>query len=226
MNRLKVALSVLTMFTLIAPERVLADRVNKNAVILKEVRQLKTGGGLQTVEESIYGGGISGTRIPRDSNGEVDGALLRELRIPEGTFTFAQGMTTITVMVIPMVAVHLVGGHWIPAPGRWEFQDRESNSYESVIHVKKGGDLDIVYQSTEMRIGSRDHVLHYGLSGNPHAISLSRKRLKTAFGAEDSDPGLKPVLKYQPANDIILVRIEFTPEGLLFQPIFDYRLAR
>ncbi len=226
MKNIIVGLTVLASFFLMAPSSTPADQVSKNSVILKEVSELTSVSGVPVAQELIYAGGISGNRSTQVSSGEVGRVTLRELRALKGTFSFSRGGTMITVKVLPMVATKNHHGVWKPAAGRWDFKTRETNSYKSVIHVKKGGDLDIVYQSTGLSVGNQDTVMHYGLSGNPHAISLSRKRLKTAFASPQSPSNLKPILNYRPADDIILVQMELTPEGLLFKPIFDYRIAK
>lgn len=226
MKNMIMALTFLHMFLLTTPNKTPADQVNKNSVILKEVRELKNTTGVLIAEEWVYGGGIAGYQSTQTPDNKVHGATLREFRSPKGSFDFSKGKTTITVKTIPVVGEVNHKGMWDPAIGRWEFQSRESNSYESVIHVEKGGDLDIAYQSTEMKIGKQKDVLHYGLNGNPHAISLSRKRLKNAFTSEISSSQIKPILNYQPPDDIILVQMELTPEGLLFQPIFDYQVIK
>jgi len=92
--------------------------------------------------------------------------------------------------------------------------------------VKMGGDLDIVYQSTEMKIGEQEHVMHYGLSGNPHAVILSKKRLKEAFASEKFTAKTKPILSYQPRDDMILVQMKLTSEGLMFKPILDCQVVQ
>lgn len=218
-------LTFLHCWLLVTPSHTPADQVNKNSVILKEVRGVKDSQGALIAKESIYGGGISGNQSDSTSESDRSGVALRELRAPTGTFTFRKGETSLTATVIPLVARNH-HGMWIPAKGKWEFQDGETNSYESVIHVKMGGDLDIVYQSTEMLTNNKEHVLHYGLSGNPHAVSLSRTRLNTVFPSQNSSSTSKPILQYQPADDIILVQMEFTPEGFLIQPIFDYQVKK
>lgn len=220
-----VVLTFLHMFILTTPSGTPADQVSKNSVILKEVRQLQDLKGLLIAQESIYGGGISGLRSNQDTRGEGNGIALRELRPPQGAFTFTKDVTTISVKVLPLVGRRDHNDVWSPATGKWDFKNRETNSYESVIQVKKGGDLDIVYQSTGMSVGNQENVVHYGLSGNPHAISLSRKRLKNAFASQISSDN-KPILNYQPPDDVILVRLELTSKGFLFQPIFDYQVVK
>jgi hypothetical protein len=115
---------------------------------------------------------------------------------------------------------------WSPALGKWDFKFGETNNYKSAIHVKMGGDLDIAYQSTGMKIGEQDNVMHYGLSGNPHAVILSKKRLKKAFASQGSPAKTKPILSYQPRDDMILVQMELTSEGIIFHPILDYQVAQ
>ncbi|MDT7042532.1 hypothetical protein [Candidatus Nitronereus thalassa] len=211
---------------LVTPSHLPADQVHKSSVILKEVRDINNAEGILIAKESIYGGGISqnpSAHTPRDQN---HGVVLREFRSPTERFTVKSGETTITSQVIPLVTENNQPGLWNPANGEWVFKNSETNSYESVIHVKKGGDLDIVYQSTGMRRGGERHVLHYGLNGNPHAVSLSRTRLKKAFASQPSPSNTTPVLNYQPADDIILVEMAFTQDGFVFQPIFDYQVIK
>jgi hypothetical protein len=225
MKHLIVILTVLQIFLLTLPSRAAAYQVNKRSVILKEVKELKTPKGVLFAKEAIYVGGIGGNDFSPNPDCQEHGVTLRELRSPESTFTFSGGGVTIEATIIPMVAQKSQKCVWHPVPGKWDFKFDETNNYQSVIHVQMGGDLDIAYQSTGLKIGEREHVMHYGLSGNPHAIILSRKRLKNAFASPNSS-SITPVLNYQPPNDIILVRIEVTPEGLLFEPIFDYQVAK
>ena len=115
---------------------------------------------------------------------------------------------------------------WGPALGKWDFKFGETNNYKSAIHVKMGGDLDVAYQSTGMKIGEQAHVMHYGLSGNPHAVILSKKRLKKAFASQESPAKIKPILTYQPRDDMILALMEVTSKGLMFKPILDYQVVQ
>jgi len=212
-----ILLTFLHCWLLTSPPHAPADQVHKHAVILKEIRELKNANGALIAKESIYRGGIPGP---------AQGVILRELQDPKGTFTFSQAGIRITAKVIPMVATRHHQGKLLPALGKWDFQNRASKSYDSAIHVKMAGDLDIVYQSTDMSLGKEDNVLHYGLSGNPHAVSLSKKRLKDALAFSTRSSDIKPILHYQPADDIILIQMELTPEGFFFQPIFDYQVAK
>lgn len=223
MKRLVVALTAFPWLLLTAPGLTPADQVSKDAVILKEIRVIQNKTGVPFAKESVYGGGIGNIESSQGTRG--GNATLRELRPLNGSFTFAQGKTTITVKVVPLVAERDAKDAWSPALGRWDFNHDGATGYESAIHVKMGGDLDIAYQSTKMRLPGKYHVLHYGLSGNPHAISLSRKRLKQAFASPTSSAP-KPILEYEPAKDMILVQMEFTPEGFRFQPIFDYEVVK
>ena len=77
-----------------------------------------------------------------------------------------------------------------------------------------------------MSLGDKENVVHYGVSGNPHAISLSRKRLKEAFIFKKPPLTLKPILHYQPSDDVTLIQMQLTLDGLLFQPVFDYRVEK
>jgi len=208
------------------PSRAPAYQVNKRSVILKEVSELKTPEGVSFAKEAIYAGGIGGNDFSPNPDCQEHGVTLREFRSPESTFTFSRGGVTIEAAIIPMVVQKNQKCVWRPALGKWDFTFDESNNYQSVIHVQMGGDLDIAYQSTGLKIGEREHVMHYGLSGNPHAVILSRKRLINAFAHQNSSSSITPVLNYQPPNDVILVQIEITPEGLAFEPIFDYQVAK
>ncbi|WNM60239.1 hypothetical protein [Candidatus Nitrospira neomarina] len=205
----------------------LAKPVNKNSVILDTVRDLTTAQGSIYAGESIYLGGITADQSIKPGPGSQEGGMaLRELYSPDGVFTVTKGGLTVELQVVPMVVESDQHDRFRPALGHWEFTFEKTNNYESVIHVQRGGDLDIAYQSSQMKIGEQEHVLHYGLSGNPHAISLARKRLKKAFASKTSFSNIKPVLNYQVPNDIIIVLIEVTPEGLVFEPIFDYQMAK
>ena len=218
MKKIILILLVLPIFLCIAPNYVPAEPISKNSVLLKEIRELKTPDGVLFAKESIYAGGISGNRLAHDSNGQGDELMLRELRAPHGVFTLSGG-EIIDVKVIPTVARKSQSGVWSPALGKWEFKFGETNNYKSAIHVKKAGDLDIAYQSTGMRVGEEENVMHFGLSGNPHAVTLSKKRLKKVFGSEEFTAKKKPNLFYQPPNETILVQLEVTAEGLIFRPI-------
>ena len=212
-------------FLLIVPSGIQADQISKNSVILKEVKEVKTAEGVVVAKESIYAGGISGNNFANDSNGQGGEVTLRELRATNGVFTLSGGIK-IEVQVIPTVDRKSQNGVWGSALGKWDFKFGETNNYKSAIHVKMGGDLDIAYQSTKMKIGEQDNVLHYGLSGNPHAVILSKKRFKTAFASTESPAQIKPILSYQPPNDVILVQMEVTSEGLMFKPILDYQVVQ
>jgi hypothetical protein len=225
MKKKSVILPILSIFLLIVPSGIQADQISKNSVILKEVKEVKTAEDVVFAKESIYVGGISGNNFADDSNGQGGAVTLRELRAPKGVFTLSGGLK-IEVEVIPTVARKRQNGAWSAAMGKWDFKYGETNNYKSAIHVKMGGDLDIVYQSTEMKIGEQDHVMHYGLSGNPHAVILSKKRLKKAFAFEKFTAKTKPILSYQPGDDVILVQMEVTSEGLMFSPILDYQVAQ
>lgn len=122
-----------------------------------------------------------------------------------------------------MVAEMYAHGLWRPVSGTWHFKSGDTNTYESVIHVQMGGNLDIAYQRTEMKIREKEHVVHYGLSGNPHAVGWSRKQLKKVFHEQEFSSFTQPVFSYQSPKDVILVQMEFTPDGLIFHPIFDYQ---
>ena len=89
-----------------------------------------------------------------------------------------------------------------------------------------GGDLDIAYQSAGMKIGEQANVTHYGLSGNPHVVILSKKRLKKAFPPGEFTFETTLILSYQPLDDMILVQMEITSEGLRFKPILDYQVVQ
>ena len=225
MKKTSVILSILSIFLLIVPSGIQADQISKNSVILKEVKEVKTAEGVVFAKESIYAGGISGNNFADDSTGQGGAVTLRELRAPNGVFTLSGGVK-IEVKIIPTVAMKNQNGLWRPALGHWDLKYGETNNYKSVIHVQMGGDLDIAYQSTEMKIGEQEHVVHYGLSGNPHAIILSRKRLKKAFASQESSAKTKPILTYQPRDDMILVQMEVTSDGLMFKPILDYQVVQ
>jgi len=225
MKKTSVILSILSIFLLIVPSGIQADQISKNSVILKDVKEVKTAEGVVVAKESIYAGGISGNNFADDSTGQGGAVTLRELRAPKGVFTLSGGLK-IEVQVIPRVARKSKNGVWGPALGKWDFKFGETNNYKSGIHVKMGGDLDIAYQSTGMKIGEQEHVMHYGLSGNPHAVILSKKRLKKAFPPEEYPAKTKPILSYQPPNETILVQLEVTSEGIIFRPIFDYQVAQ
>ena len=205
----------------------LAKPVSKNSVILDTVRDLTTAQGSVYAKESIYVGGIAADHSFQPGPGSQEsGMALRELYSPDGVFTVTKGGSTVELQVVPMVVESDHNDRFRPALGHWEFTFEKTNNYESVIHVQMAGDLDIAYQSSQMKIGEQEHVLHYGLSGNPHAISLSRKRLKKAFASQTSFSNIKPVLNYQVPNDIIIVLMEVTPEGFVFEPLFDYQMAK
>ncbi len=225
MKKTSVILPIFSIFLLIFPSGIQADQISKNSVILKEIRDVKTAEGVVFAKESIYAGGISGNSFANDSNGQARAVTLRELRAPNGVFTFSGGVK-IEVKVIPTVAMKNQNGLWGPALGHWDFKYSEINNYKSVMHVQMGGDLDIAYQSTEMKIGEQDHVMHYGLSGNPHAVILSKKRLKKAFASQELPAKIKPILTYQPPDDMILVQMEVTSESLMFKPILNYQVVQ
>jgi len=218
-------LMVLPVFLLTAPSRIPAEQISKNSVILKEVKEVKTPEGLFVAKESIYAGGISGNNFADDSNSQGGAVTLRELRAPMGAFTLSGGLK-IEVQVIPTVARKSKNGVWGPALGTWDFKFGETNNYQSAIHVEMGGDLDIAYQSSEMKIGEQANVMHYGLTGNPHAVSLSKKRIKKAFPPQKSPAKIKPILTYQPRDDMILVQMELTAKGFRFKPILDYQVRQ
>ena len=109
------------------------------------------------------------------------------------------------VTVIPMVARKSQISMWRHALGTWDFKYGETNNYQSAIYVQMGGDLDIAYQGTGMKIGEQEHVLHYGFSGNPRAVSLSKKRVKKAFALKNSSSRISPDFNYQPPHGIIIV---------------------
>ena len=225
MKKKSVILPILSIFLLIVPSGIQADQISKNSVILKEVKEVKTAEGVVFAEESTYAGGISGNRPAQNLSGQVGVVTLRELRPTNDVFTLSGGLT-VEVKVIPAVARKSQSGTWRPALGTWDFKYGETNNYQSAIHVQMGGDLDIAFQSTEMKIGEQDNVIHYGLSGNPHAVILSKRRLKNAFASQESSTKIKPVLTYQPPNDVILVQMKVTSEGLIFHPIFDYQVVK
>ena len=225
MKKIILFLMVLPVFLLTAPSRIPAEQISKNSVILKDVKEVKTAEGVVVAKESIYAGGISGNNFADDSTGQGGAVTLRELRAPKGVFTLSGGLK-IEVQVIPRVARKSKNGVWGPALGKWDFKFGETNNYKSGIHVKMGGDLDIAYQSTGMKIGEQEHVMHYGLSGNPHAVILSKKRLKKAFASQESPAKMQPILSYQPPNDVILVQMELTSEGLMFNPILNYQVLQ
>ena len=205
----------------------LAKPVSKTSVILDTVRDLTTTQGTVYARESIYVGGITAGESSKPGPvSQQSGMALRELYPPNGVFTVTMGGSTVELQVVPMVVESDRKDRFRPALGHWEFTFEKTKNYESVIHVQMGGNLDIAYQSTQMKIGKQKHVLHYGLSGNPHAISLSKKRLKKAFASKTSFSTIKPVLNYQVPNDIIIVLIEVQPEGLIFEPVFDYQMAK
>lgn len=208
------------------PMTTLAEEVDKRAVILKEVRELTDDEGHLVVREKLYAGGISGQQSHSRSSEVVQGGvMLRELQAPKGSFTINQNGLTIIVHTLPIVSQQDSQGKRIPAIGRWDFETREVKGYKNAIHVKRGGDLDIVFQSTGMHVGDHKQVVHYGLGGNPHAISLSRKRLKEAYASQPGLPESQPIINQPPPEDILLVQMEFTPEGLLFQPILDHPVS-
>jgi len=225
MKKIILFLMVLPVFLLTAPSRISAEQISKNSVILKEVKEVKTAEGVVVAKESIYAGGISGNSFANDSNGQGGEVTLRELRATYGVFTLSGGLK-IEVQVIPTVARKSQNGVWGPSLGKWDFKFGETNNYKSAIHVKMGGDLDIAYQSTGMKTGEQDHVLHYGLSGNPHAVFLSKKRLKKAFASQESPAKIKPILSYQPGDDVILVQMKLNSEGLMFNPILYYQVVQ
>jgi hypothetical protein len=173
---------------------------------------LTTPEGALFAEQSIYAGGIGKKTFSSIPECQDRGVALTELRLPESTFIFKREDTTIPAKVIPMVAETYSHGLWRPASGTWYFKSGDTNNYESMIHVQMSGDLDIAYQSTEVKIGERDHVVHYGLTGNPHAVSLSRKQLKKVFFEREFSSFTQPVLTYQPPKDVILVQMQFTPK--------------
>ena len=225
MKNITLLLAILTIFLLNAPSRVPAEPLSKNSVILKEIGEVKTAEDVVFAEELIYAGGISGNRPALDLNGQVGAVMLRELLPINTVSNFSEGLE-IEVKVIPTVARKSPSDVWHAALGKWDFKTEEINNYKSGIHVKMSGDLDIAYQSTGMKIGNQDNVLHYGLSGNPHAVILSKKRLKKAFASEKFTAKTKPILSYQPGDDVILVRMELTSEGFMFNPILDYQVAQ
>ena len=225
MKKSTVLLAVFSLFLLTSPSSTPAEPLSKNSVILKEIREVKTAEGVVVAKESIYAGGISGNSLADDSKGQGAAVTLREIRATNGVFNHSGGLK-IEVKVIPTVARKSQNGVWSPAMGIWDFKFGETNNYKSAIHVKMGGDLDVAYQSTGMKIGNQDNVLHYGLSGNPHAVILSKKRLKKAFASEKFIAKTKPILSYQPGDDVILVQMELTSEGFMFNPILDYQVAQ
>jgi hypothetical protein len=225
MKKSTVLLAVFSLFLLTSPSSTPAEPLSKNSVILKEIREVKTAEGVVVAKESIYAGGISGNSFADDSKGQRGAVTLRELRATNGVLTLGRGLK-IEVKVIPTVARKSPDGMWRPALGTWDFKYGATNNYKSGIHVKMGGDLDVAYQSTGMKIGNQDNVLHYGLSGNPHAVILSKKRLKKAFASEKFIAKTKPILSYQPGDDVILVQMELTSEGFMFNPILDYQVAQ
>lgn len=217
-----VSVGVLFILCLITPGSIAAVEVDRNAVILKEVRVLKDSKGRPIANELIYVGGI-GSQSASLAHARPF-ATLREIHPLAGKITLSEGKVVITVRKLPIV----MGGDGdsaSPAAGRWDFFVGDRSSYADAVHVTMGGDLDILYQSTGMRKGDHDSVLHYGLGGNPHAVSLSRKRLEQAFASQAASQP-KPTLDYEPASDVILVHIQLTREGLLFQPLFDYDVVK
>ena len=225
MKKKSVILPILSIFFFFFPSGIQAEQISKNSVILKEVKEVKTAEGVVFAEELIYAGGISGNNFADDSNSQGSAVTLRELRPTNGVLTLGGGLK-IEIKVFPTVARKSLDGMWRPALGTWDFKYGETNNYKSAIHVKMGGDLDVAYQSTGMKIGEEDHVLHYGISGNPHAVILSKKRLKKAFASQESPAKIKPILTYQPEDEVILVQMELTPEGLMFNPILDHQVAQ
>lgn len=225
MKKITVLLPVLTIFLLTAPGRVPAEPISKNSVILKEVREVKTAEDVVFAKESIYVGGISGNRPAQDLSGQEGEVTLREYRATNSALTLSGGLK-IEVKVIPTVARKSQSGDWSPALGKWDFKYGETNNYKSVIHVQMGGDLDIAYQSSGMEIGEEANVMHFGLTGNPHAVILSKRRLKKAFQKEEFIRKTKPILSYQPPNDVILVQMDVTSQGINFRPIFDFQVVK
>ena len=224
MNRILISFLAFEFFWMIEVSPTLPALVDKNSVILHEVNQLENFDGHVYAEESIYLGGIGYSgNVPAQTHpsGKV---VLRELRSTQGSFHLKKESARIEVKIIPMVGTRDDKGAWKVAAGRWEFQSGENPGYENVIHVHKGGDLNIAYQSTGLRLGEKGNVLHYGLSGNPHAISLSRKRFQEANDSHDSPFSVRPILTYQPPQDMILVILESTKEGPLFKPIVNYQV--
>ncbi|WNM58096.1 hypothetical protein [Candidatus Nitrospira allomarina] len=227
MRKIFLVLSILYVVFFAGVPFPLAKPVSKNSVILDTVRDLTTAQGSVYAGESIYVGGITADQSIKPGPGSQESSMvLRELHSPDGVFTVTKGGSTVEIQVVPMVVESHQNGRFRPALGHWEFTFENTNNYESVIHVQMAGDLDIAYQSSQMKIGEQEDVLHYGLSGNPHAISLSRKRLQKAFASQTSFSNIKPVLNYQVPNDIIIVLIEVTPEGFVFEPLFDYQTAK
>ncbi len=214
---------MLQMLLLAAASATAAEQVDRNSVILKEVRVLKNARGTPVAKELVYAGGIGGN-LASSPNARPLSAL-REIQPLTGKFTLTEDGLVIVVRKIPIVVESIGDRVSEPAAGRWEFSIGDARSYADAVHVSTGGDLDIIYQSTGMRQGDQDSVLHYGLGGNPHAVSLSRQRLEQAFASRTASRP-KPTLDYEPADDVILVQIQLTPEGLLFQPIFDYEVVK
>ncbi len=218
---------VLQIYSFTEARSTLANQVSKNSVILDTVGNVTNDQGDVYANESIYVGGMAGHPSgDKDQRGFGDDYSLRELRSINGGFTVTQGEATVEIQVIPAVVQPQQNGLWRAALGTWEFKYDGTNNYKSVIHVQTAGYLDIAYQSTEMKMGEQDSIVHYGLSGNPHAVSLSKRRLKEAYFSKKSSTPLTPVLSYQPPNDIIIVQMGITPEGLYFRPIFDYTMGK
>ena len=217
---------IIGLFLLIDPCKTAAFQVNKNSVVLDKVSELKISTGDLIGKEKIYIGGMSGdSTTQQDSVGHTAEIRLREIHSGKSAFTLNKGSRKIGVKVIPLVEVRDQNGAWRPSVGRWDYNLGETRTYISAIHVRMGGDLDFAYQSTGMKVGEKENVLHYGLTGNPHAISLSRKRLKAMFPPEKFSDKKKPILNYQPSPNIILVHLKLTSDGLILKPIFDYQVV-
>ena len=217
---------ILGMYLLIEPCKTAAFQVNKKSVVLDKVSELKDSTGGLIAKEKIYIGGMSeDSTLQQDSLGHTGKIRLREIHPGKSAFTLHKGAGKMEVKVIPLVEVRDQNGSWRPVYGRWDYTNGETSNYISAIHVRMGGDLGFAYQSTGMKVGEKENVLHYGLTGNPHAISLSRKRLKAMFPTETFSNKKKTILNYQPSPDTLLFHIKFTSDGLSIKPILDYQVV-
>lgn len=210
------------------PGSLTASHINLKSVILHRVGDVRSDdSGVGMAGEYLDKGGINNSNYSGLVSSEIASEVfLRELRPLGKAFIMERGEFSLEVLVLPMVAVVDRRGHWQPVSGTWEFKDEETKRYQVAIPVQMGGDLDIAYQSTELKMGHEVQVLHYGLTGNPHALSLAKRRLRTAFPIQESLQKAKPVLSYVSPANIIIVVMELTAKGLKFQPIFDYHILQ